>query len=57
MSDKAIGLFSILILGGFLGILIWFVPHADLVIIVLAVFSVAVYDYYHSTYGSGRHEN
>jgi hypothetical protein len=46
VRDKVIGIAAIAVLIGFMGILIGFVPHADLTIVVVGVVLMAAYDFW-----------
>ena len=50
MNDKLIGIVAIAVLTIFLGILVWFVPSIDLIVILVAVLGVAGVDYYLSAF-------
>lgn len=44
MTDKLIGVFALAMLGGFLGILVGFVPRVDLIAVVGLCFGLATVD-------------
>ncbi|PIP97836.1 MAG: hypothetical protein COW75_03565 [Rhodobacterales bacterium CG18_big_fil_WC_8_21_14_2_50_71_9] len=44
MTDKLIGVFALAVLGGFLGILLSFVPRVDLMAVVALCFGLAAAD-------------
>ncbi len=50
MVDKGIALVAILILLGFLGVIVVFVPDLDLMIVSLLAVSMAAFDFYRDTF-------
>jgi len=44
MTDKVLGVFALAVLGGFLGILVGFVPRLDLIAVVALCFGLAATD-------------
>lgn len=44
MTDKVLGVFALAVLGGFLGILVGFVPRLDLIAVVALCFGLAAAD-------------
>lgn len=53
MIDKALAAISVACLIGFLGIIVWFVPDIDLIIITIGVLAMALYDFYRETVRNG----
>ena len=54
MTDRLMALAAILVLAGFLGILLWNVPHWDLVVVVLITMLLVIWDFASSL---GRERN
>jgi hypothetical protein len=46
MLDKILGVAAILVLIGFMGVLVVFVPDLDLIIVTVVVTVMAAYDFY-----------
>jgi hypothetical protein len=46
MLDKTLGVAAIIVLIGFMGVLIVFVPDVDLILVTLVVTGMAAYDFY-----------
>lgn len=53
MIDKVLAGASIVCLMAFLGIIVWFVPSPDLIIVTLVVLAMALFDFYRSTFRNG----
>ncbi|MEQ8815163.1 MAG: hypothetical protein RLO51_20340 [Thalassobaculum sp.] len=53
MLDRTIGLSALALLIGFMAILIGFVPHPDLIAVIVVVVLMAGYDFYRSLF-AGR---
>ena len=53
MIDKVLAVISVACLIGFMGIIIWFVPDPDLVIVTIAVLAMALYDFYREAFRNG----
>ena len=53
MIDRVLAVVSIACLFGFLGIIVWFVPAPDLIIVTVIVLAMALFDFYRSTFGNG----
>lgn len=53
MTDKLLALAALLVLAGFLGILVLWVPSVDLIIVVVLVLALAIYDFVTTTFASG----
>ena len=53
MFDKVLAVLSVACLIGFMGIIIWFVPDPDLVIVTIIVLAMAVYDFYRDAFRNG----
>lgn len=46
MLDRVLGIFSLALLFGFMGVVVWFIAVPDLTIIVLFVLAMAAYDFW-----------
>lgn len=53
MIDKFLAVVSLACLIGFMGVIIWFVPDPDLVIVTIIVLAMAVYDFYREAFRKG----
>lgn len=51
---RAMGILSLAVLGGFLGILVWKVARVDLAVVIALTFALAAWDVWRATFGRGR---
>ena len=50
MIDKCLAVFTLAVLIGFCGIIVWFVPEFDLIVVAVLVIAMAVYDFYRTAF-------
>jgi len=54
MLDKFLGVFSLALLIGFMGIVVWYIGRPNLTIIVILVLVMAVYDFWRELWKSNK---
>lgn len=53
MVDKLIAALALAFLAAFIGIIVWFVPDLDLIIVSVIAVAMGAYDFYKSSFRSG----
>ncbi len=57
MTDKIMAIMALTTMIVFLGVVAWFVPEIDLIIVIGFVSLLAVYDFWHTLRGKGNNSN
>ncbi|MCB1791247.1 MAG: hypothetical protein KDJ27_06935 [Gammaproteobacteria bacterium] len=57
MSDKIMAFFALATMVTFLGVVAWFVPDIDLIIVIAFVSLLATYDFWRSFRDPGKHND
>ncbi|MCW8905147.1 hypothetical protein [Sedimenticola sp.] len=54
MTDKIMAIMALTTMIAFLGVVAWFVPDIDLIIVIGLVSLLAIYDFWHTLRNSGK---
>jgi hypothetical protein len=57
MLDKVLAIVAILTLIACVGVVVWFVPEPDLIIITVIVMAMTIFDFYDLTFGKKKSDD
>lgn len=55
MIDKIMAIFALVTMITFLGVVAWFVPDIDLILVIIFVSSLATYDFWRTCFGGEKY--